>query len=130
MALKYDEIGYWSEVKLEIIEQYAQSYSLAFSKKYSYLSHTYIDAFAGPGKHISKTSHGTVRGSPQIALDIKPPFKEYYFIDIDGDKVSELRKITSGHPEAHVLQGDCNERLLSDVFPNVQYKDFKRLFVY
>jgi len=69
-----------------------------------------------------------VAGSPQIALDIMPPFKEYYFIDIDGAKVAELNKIVANRPEAHVLKGDCNARLLDDVFPNVKYADYKRAF--
>ena len=129
MALLFDEIGYWSEIKLEIIEKYASAYSTVFSSpKYHYLHHVYIDAFAGPGTHISKTTKGQVRGSPQIALDIKPPFKEYYFIDTDGDKVNELKKIIANYPEAkaHVLQEDCNSALLKYVFPQVQRSDFRR----
>jgi len=124
MALKFDEIGYWSEIKLDIVKRYALEYSKILSK--GNLHHVYIDAFAGSGKHISRTRRSFVPGSPQIALDIIPPFKEYYFIDIDGDKVSELKRIVVNHPEAHVLEGDCNSKLLTDVFPNVMYKDFCR----
>jgi three-Cys-motif partner protein len=125
MALIFDEIGYWSEIKLEIIEKYALAYSKIFTNpKYNYFRHIYIDAFAGSGTHISKTSKGLVRGSPQIALDINPPFKEYYFIDINGDKVNELRKIISNYPntKAHIIKRDCNTALLTDVFPNIQGK--------
>ena len=129
MALVFDEIGYWSEIKLDIIRRYALEYSKILSKqKNPELRHAYIDAFAGSGKHISKATKDTVPGSPQIALDIIPPFKEYYFIDIDGAKVAELNKIVSNRPEAHVLKGDCNERLLNDVFPNVEFDDYKRAF--
>jgi three-Cys-motif partner protein len=124
MALVFDEIGYWSEIKLDIVRQYALQYSRILSKRNLY--HVYIDAFAGSGKHISRTTKNTVPGSPQIALDIIPPFKEYYFIDIDGAKVAELNKIVANRPEAHVLEGDCNSKLLTDVFPNVMYKDFRR----
>ncbi len=124
MALKFDEIGYWSEIKLDIIERYALEYSKILSKRN--LHHVYIDAFAGSGKHISRTTKGIVRGSPQIALDITPPFKEYYFIDTDGDKIAELNKIVVNRPEAHVLKGDCNTKLLTDVFPKVRHEDFRR----
>ncbi|MBM4432699.1 MAG: three-Cys-motif partner protein TcmP [Chloroflexi bacterium] len=124
MALIFDEIGYWSEIKLDIIRRYALEYSKILSKRKLY--HIYIDAFAGSGKHISRTTGGPVPGSPQIALDIIPPFKEYYFIDIDGAKVAELNKIVANRPEAHVLEGDCNSKLLTDVFPNVMYRDFRR----
>ncbi|OGO16868.1 MAG: hypothetical protein A2Z15_00900 [Chloroflexi bacterium RBG_16_50_11] len=129
MALVLDEIGYWSEIKHEIVEKYALAYSTVFSSpKYQYLRHVYIDAFAGPGIHISKTTKGQVRGSPQIALDIKPPFKEYYFIDTDGDKVNALKRIISNYPKlnVHIIQDDCNSALLKQVFPQVQHSDYKR----
>jgi three-Cys-motif partner protein len=125
MALIFDEIGYWSEIKLDIINQYAQAYSLILSKQKN-LRHVYIDAFAGSGKHISRMTGNFVSGSPEIALNIKPPFKEYYFIDIDGAKVKELKKLVANRPEAHVFQGDCNSILLSDIFPKVLYKEYRR----
>jgi three-Cys-motif partner protein len=127
MAFEFDEIGYWSELKLEIIEKYASAYSLAFSK-HNYLHYVYVDAFSGPGRHISRTTGNLVSGSPEIALKIRPPFKEFYFIDINGDKVAELRKTVINRPEAHILEGDCNIRLLNDVFPNLDYKKYKRAF--
>ncbi len=127
MAYIFDEIGYWSEFKLDIVRQYALKYSIILTNQTSpKLYHVYIDAFAGSGKHISRTTGSTVNGSPQIALNINPPFKEYYFIDINGNKVAELTRITSNHPEAHVLQGDCNSKLLSDVFPKVRFEEYKR----
>lgn len=125
MALKFDEIGYWSEIKLDIINQYALAYSqiLSHQKK---LHHVYIDAFAGSGMHISKTSGEIIRGSPLIALDIIPPFKEYYFLDKDTDKVAELKKWVVNRSDVHILEGNCNYTLLTDVFPKVMYKDFRR----
>lgn len=124
MTLRLDEIGPWSEVKLEIIEKYASAYSLILKKKN--LFHVYIDAFAGAGQHISRTTRALVPGSPKIALNVKPPFNEYYFIDIDSAKVDELRRIASDLQNVHVLEGDCNTRLLEDVFPHVKYADYKR----
>ena len=126
-GVNFDIIGYWSEIKLEIVKKYAAAYSTIISaRKNPSFSHVYIDAFAGAGKHISKSTGDFVLGSPQIALNTTPPFKEYYFIDIDGAKVAELNKIVANRPEAHVLRGDCNSKLLTDVFPNVMYKDFRR----
>jgi three-Cys-motif partner protein len=129
MTTKFDEIGYWSEIKLDIINQYAQAYSQILSnQKNPKFHHVYIDAFAGSGKHISRKTGELVSGSPEIALKIDPPFKEYYFIDIDGAKVAELKKLVSNRIDTNVLEGDCNERLLNDVFPKVAYKDYKRAF--
>ena len=45
---KYDEIGYWSEIKLDIIKDYAAAYSrILSSQKKPNFYHIYIDAFAG-----------------------------------------------------------------------------------
>ncbi len=53
--LRYDEIGYWSEIKLDIIKEYASAYSRIISKqRRPKFYHLYIDGFAGAGKHKSK----------------------------------------------------------------------------
>jgi three-Cys-motif partner protein len=75
MALIFDEIGYWSEIKLDIINRYAAEYSKIMSNQYPKVKHhVYIDAFAGPGRHISKTTRNIVSGSPEIALKIQAIF--------------------------------------------------------
>ena len=123
MKLLFDEVGYWSEIKLEILEKYAKAYSEIMNKRFY---HVYVDAFAGAGKHKSRTSGDMIKGSPSIALDIKPEFREYYFIDIVKERVAELEKIAANRPEVHVLEGDCNAILLSDVFPNIKYENYRR----
>jgi three-Cys-motif partner protein len=53
--LKYDEIGYWSQVKLDIIEEYASAYTkIMAAQKPALFKYFYIDAFAGAGQHISR----------------------------------------------------------------------------
>jgi len=129
MGLVFDEIGYWSEVKLEIIKEYASAYSrILASRRNPAFHHIYIDAFAGPGKHISKRTKEFVRGSPQIALDIEPPFREYHFIDIKRNKVTMLNELAAQRTEAnvHIHEGDCNSILLEKVFPRARYKDYRR----
>jgi hypothetical protein len=42
-----NEIGYWSEVKLDIIQDYARAYSqILAAQRRPKLKHTYIDAFS------------------------------------------------------------------------------------
>lgn len=123
---KYDEVGNWSEIKLEIIRKYAQSYSTILSTKPTIKSHSYIDAFAGAGKHISKATGEFIPGSPLNALNVNPSFKQFYFIDLDGDKVQELRDATRDRQDVIVYQGDCNKILLNEIFPQCQYKDYHR----
>ncbi len=85
--MKYDEIHYWTEVKLDIVKEYAQAYSTILSaQKRPLLYHVYIDAFAGAGLHVSKSTGQLVSGSPLNALLIEPPFREYHLII--GDVVS------------------------------------------
>ena len=123
--LKFDEIGYWSEIKLDIVREYAQAYSTILSAQKS-LKHVYIDAFAGAGVHISKTTGKFVKGSPLNALYLEPPFLEYYFIDTDKAKVDVLKEIATGKSNVHIYGGDCNDVLLKDVFPMVRYEDYRR----
>jgi three-Cys-motif partner protein len=123
MGLVFDKIGFWSEIKLDIIRKYASAYSRIMASRFY---HIYIDAFAGPGKHISKETGEPVKGSPKNALEIEPPFKEYHFIDINSVKVAELNKLVEQRPEAHVWEGDCNSILLEKVFPKVEYEKYRR----
>lgn len=126
-ALEFDEIGYWSEVKLDIIKDYAAAYSKILSaQKKSSLSHVYIDAFAGPGVHISKRTGDFVPGSPANALLISPPFCEYHLIDLDRNKVNMLKEIAGKRTDVHIHQGDCNSILLNEVFPRVLFNEFRR----
>ena len=122
--MKFDEIGYWSELKLEIIESYAQAYSTILSKQR--LKHVYIDGFSGAGEHISKTTGDIVPGSPLNAVNLDPPFEEYYLVDLDGDKVDHLRSLVGDHANVHIFEDDCNEVLLEQVFPNVKFEDYRR----
>jgi len=125
--MKYDEINYWSEVKLDIIKEYASAYSRIISKqKDPSFSHIYIDAFAGAGIHISKSKGEFVPGSPLNALSIEPPFKEHHLIDLAEEKVEALRETTSEFENVTVYQGDCNELLLKKIFPRVEFKDYRR----
>jgi len=123
-GLQFDEIGYWSEVKLDIVRKYAQAYTTILTKKK--LSHVYIDGFAGPGVHIAKSTGEFIPGSPLNALGIKPEFDDYYLVDLDGDKTDHLRKLVGDRSNVHIFQGDCNEILLTEIFPRVRYEDFRR----
>ena len=124
--MKIDEVGYWSELKLEIIKKYAVAYSTILTAQTASLEHHYIDAFAGAGVHIAKRTGEYIPGSPLNALNVRPPFKHHHLIDLDGDRVENLRKIAAERPDVTVYEGDCNAILLDHVFPKVRYQDFRR----
>jgi three-Cys-motif partner protein len=122
-----DEIGPWSEVKLDIVREYAQAYSQILSaQKWPRLHHVYIDAFAGAGVHKSRSTKEFVPGSPLNALNVSPAFSEYHFIDINQARVGALQQVAQRRTNVFVHEGDCNQVLLTEVFPKVLYEDFRR----
>jgi three-Cys-motif partner protein len=127
--MKYDEIGYWSELKLDIVREYAAAYSRILNAQQNPpLYHVYIDAFAGAGIHISKRTGNFVKGSPLNALLLEPPFREYHLIDLDKEKVDLLKVMAAKYSGRNIRihEGDCNEIMLRDVFPRARFKDYRR----
>jgi three-Cys-motif partner protein len=122
--LKIDEIGYWSEIKLSILEKYAKPYNQIL------LSHRlhpiYVDGFAGAGRHKAKGTNRIIEGSPARALAVDPPFDYFHFVDIDGARVVELRKLSADRKNVSVYEGDCNQVLTTQVFPKINYSNFQR----
>jgi len=123
----FDEIGNWSEIKLDIIRKYAAAYSaIMAAQARPALHHVYIDAFAGSGMHLARSTGDYVPGSPLNALLTKPPFKEYFLIDIAEDKLGSLRGLVGDRPDVQVLAGDCNDLLMDRVFPQVKFEHYRR----
>jgi len=122
--LKLDEIGEWSELKLDILKKYAGAYCTILKARN--LHPVYIDGFAGAGTHIRKKTGELVKGSPLNALEVQPPFEELHLIDIDQSKVDALKRQTAGVKHVHLYSGDANQILQNKVFPTVRYEDFRR----
>jgi hypothetical protein len=122
----HDEIGFWSEIKLDILRKYAAAYSNIVKKQQWKFQTLYVDAFAGSGKHVSRNTGDFVMGSPARALEVIPPFDEYHFVDMDKAKVKSLENLAQGRTNVTVHEGDCNSVLLDEIFPRAQYKDYRR----
>lgn len=124
-SLRFDEIGYWSEVKLDIVREYAQAYSriLAAQPK---LKHVYIDAFSGAGKHISRRTGDFVLGSPLNALSVRPAFSEFHFIDLNPEKMEFLENEVGERPDVFFHRGDCNQTFLREIVPRIRWENFRR----
>ncbi len=125
METRLDVINYWSEVKLAIVREYATAYSTILTAR-PQLFHIYVDAFAGAGIHISRTTGDFVAGSPLNALLVEPPFRKYHFIDLDGQKADLLRNLTRGRSNVTVYEEDCNEVLLDRLLPQIKYEAYRR----
>lgn len=124
-AFKFDEIGYWSELKLEIVEKYGAAYTTAFRNSPN-LKKYYIDAFSGAGVHMSKRTGQTIEGSPARALKVSPPFDAFYFIDMDADKTAYLQKLCEGRSNVNIHTGDANPYLTNVLLPTIQFRHFNR----
>jgi three-Cys-motif partner protein len=94
----FDEIGIWSELKLEILEKYGAAYTRAFTGQGRNLKKYYIDAFSGAGVHLSKRTGAQIEGSPARALKIVPPFDGFYFIELEPGKAAYLLHRTTQCP--------------------------------
>lgn len=125
VPFKFDEVGIWSELKLEIVEKYGSAYTRAFANRRG-LRKFYVDAFSGAGVHISKRSGGPIDGSPARALKIAPPFDGFFFIDMDAQKTAHLRTLCAGRSNVHIETGDASEYLVNELLPTIKYEDFKR----
>ncbi len=122
--MNLDEIGPWSEIKLDILRDYAAPYSTIL--KSNGFHHGYIDAFSGPGLHIRKGGGDEVLGSPLVALGIQPLFDEYHFIDLDGEKVDFLRGQVGIRRDVTFYTADSNQVMLESVLPRFSYAKHTR----
>jgi len=124
--MKLDEIGIWTEVKLDIIKEYANAFTKIMKNKEWCKGYVYIDAFAGPGVHISKRTGELIPGSPWNALEIDNPFTEYHYIDIDKKKTGILSGLIGDRADINIYKGDCNKILTEKILPSLPYKSYKR----
>ena len=125
VPFKFDEVGIWSELKLEIVEKYGSAYTGAFANQRG-LKKFYVDAFSGAGVHISKRSGEQIDGSPARALKINPPFDGFFFIDMDAQKTAHLRKLCADRGNVHIETGDASKYLTQKLLPTIKYGEFKR----
>jgi three-Cys-motif partner protein len=127
-GFKPDSLGPWSEIKLEIVEDYARAYTTILEKQKRF-EFWYVDAFSGAGVHLQKYTGGFVLGSPLNALLVNPPFSRYLFIDLDKRKLDTLRALVPDFPNSERVEfaeGDCNEVLLTRVFQRLEWDKYKR----
>ena len=124
--MKLDKIGIWSEIKLDIIKEYANAFTKIMKSKEWCKGYIYIDAFSGAGVHIRRKTGEFVPGSPLNALEIDNPFSEYHYIDIDKEKTENLNRLTGDRTDINIYQEDCNEILTEKILPSLPYKSYKR----
>ncbi len=109
-SFEFEEIGVWSELKLEIVGKYGSAYTNAFRNS-GRLKKYYIDRFSGAGAHVSKKTGTIVEGSPARALKVSPPFDGYHFIDLDQEKTDHLLSIYGSRRDVHIYNAVAVRRV-------------------
>jgi three-Cys-motif partner protein len=119
--------GSWTEKKLEILKKYLEAYNKAL--KNQPFKRVYIDAFAGTGYRQKRKKQYNIKGffeeleqdeskkflkgSAKLALEAKPSFHRYIFIESDKNKINELERLRKEHPEKakeiKIVRSDANE---------------------
>lgn len=82
---------------------------------------------------MARSDGGLVWGSPTSVLLVDPPFKEYHLIDLDQGNIEvlelQVKSRTMGPYDPTAVfcyNADCNEILLSRIFPRVRFEDYVR----
>ncbi len=119
--------GAWSMIKLDALKEYMQLYTTAL--KNQPFNEIYIDAFAGAGQHPESRQDELFNepiadpnnakrhrhGSPIIALENKPPFDHFIFIEKNLSCLESLKKQIKekGLDKKNIdyVHGDANEKL-------------------
>jgi three-Cys-motif partner protein len=122
--------GVSTDLKLSVVNGYLVAFTTALRGKFKDL--WYIDAFAGTGERTvrysaqdaslfdpaTKERIERLRGSAQIAIDVRPPFDRLVFMDTNSKHCEALRALQANNPtrKIDVLEDDANqaiERLLN-----------------
>lgn len=117
-----DIIGKWSQDKLELLAKYLEAYSIIMNKqKEKWLTkYYYIYAFAGSIRPRAKDEENRyIEGSPLRALQIKPQFDGYWFIDISSQRIERIERLKDDFCDCNieVYHGNCNHVLCDQLIP-------------
>ena len=129
--MPFDEIGYWSEIKLDILKEYAAAYSphLGRAKKARALvsrlhrrlrRHRRSSSLKTSGEFIPRKPHqcpSRPTSIPRIPFHRPQSPKK-------SNPLNRWRQATE--KMSHVHHGDCNKVLLEKVLPQAQWPDYRR----
>ena len=117
--MNLDEIGPWSEIKLDILRDYAAPYSAIL--KSNGFRHGYVECLLRSGAAFQEIGRRRSNGQPPGGFNVQPPFDEYHFIDLDGEKVDFLKGQVGDRPDVTFYNADSNQVMLQSVLPRFSY---------
>ena len=71
-----DRLGDWSQIKHEILDKYARSYTTIVTQQSLIKKVLYLDAYAGSGFGVDRETGAQLKGSARRALAVTPQFHE------------------------------------------------------
>jgi len=88
-----DDIGEWSEQKLELLKLYLEPYcKIVGGNTSTFKCISFIDGFSGPGCHHRRTNNEEIiDGSPLLALQ-NNRFTEFHFVEASKLVIDELQQ--------------------------------------
>jgi three-Cys-motif partner protein len=122
--------GAWTQQKLEVLSKYLHAYTTIFKKnqRAQFYAISYVDAFAGTGvirrpglgglaeliPGLAKAEEEFRKGSVRRALEVKPPFDNYVFIEKNATKCNELKVLADEFSDRRIkiVNEDANSALL------------------
>ncbi len=115
-------VGGWAKHKYFYIGRYIDIFSTSMRKKWELY---YIDLFSGCGKCRIRETGEEINGSALMALNVKYPFKKYFFVDLNPIALEALNnriKKTKFVDRIKLLEGDCNDRI-DEIMQEIPRKD-------
>lgn len=103
-------VGDWSSDKHYYLKRYIEIFEKSMHLKWK--SRAYIDLCSGPGICRYRGTEKLADGSPLIALNVQPPFTQYFFSDTDPEAIDALTKRVApfkNKAEINIYQKDCNQ---------------------
>jgi three-Cys-motif partner protein len=128
-----DEIGSWSEDKLELLRKYLEAYTkIMKGQDWCRKGYHYIDAFAGTGRPKARDEERYIDGSPRVALKIRNPFNSYTFIEIEDWRIKKLENLKKEFPDRDIRieQGDCNKIITKKIVHEIRFENFNRGIIF
>lgn len=122
--------GAWTQQKLQVLSKYLHAYTTIFkkNKRAQFYTISYVDAFAGTGvirrpglggiaeliPGMAKAEEEFRKGSARRALEVKPAFDKYVFIEKNATKCNELKALAAEFPDkrTEIINEDANIALL------------------
>ena len=129
-----DDIGPWSQEKLDLLEKYLVAYAIIMNKqKKSWLkAFHYIDAFAGSPYQFAKDLQDYIAGSSIRALQTVPHFDCLWFIELSPWRIDKLNCLKEDYPDCQIkiYRNDCNQIIQKELVNTITLPSKQRGLIF